>query len=171
MGEYNSKIRGTSETLFRVGLNGPQVKNVTDTILEARNEADDGYVIVRGADPVGANDLLTKSFFEANNAAANGQTMVKLPLVQASKTSTTVLPDNATIERAIMDVEVAYDANAQFLIDRTGDATVILMANGDSKMTKVGQYEVPQITNWGVTGAGTVQATLTNSPTVGSAIV
>lgn len=52
-----SKIKGTIETAFQIGLGGPLVKNSSGTI-EARNSADTAYAIVRAAEPAGTNDVV-----------------------------------------------------------------------------------------------------------------
>lgn len=65
-----SKIRGTVETLFQIGLNGPQFKqNLGPPVaIEHRDSADSGFVISRGSDPstgVGSsadNDHVTKHY-------------------------------------------------------------------------------------------------------------
>jgi hypothetical protein len=64
-----SKLRGTAETLFQVGLGGPQAKNNAGN-LEARNATDAAFVIVRGATPVAANDLATKAYVDAGDTTA-----------------------------------------------------------------------------------------------------
>ena len=53
-----SKIRGTIETLFQLGLGGPQLKN-NSSVIEARNSTDAGFVVVRGATAISGNDLVT----------------------------------------------------------------------------------------------------------------
>lgn len=154
-----SKIRGTYETLFQIGKAGPQLKN-NGGIIEHRNAADSAYVITRGLDPVGNNDLVTLSYFNANNAAALDLALVKMPLAFATKVSTATIPNNAIIRFAIIDVTTAYDGTTPtFAIKRTGDATVAPAAAGDTDLTTVGTYEVPQILSWGATGLGTVTAT------------
>lgn len=55
-------LRGTLETVFQIGLNGPQWKNVSG-ILEARDSNDGDYAIVRGLPGSGNNDLVTKQEF------------------------------------------------------------------------------------------------------------
>ena len=166
---FISKIRGTFETLFQIGKNGPNVKNNAG-VIEMRTAADDAFVITRGLAPVSDDDFVTKKHFDDNNSAATGLTLVEMPLALATKISTATIPDNATIEYAYIRVETAYDASALWNVQRTGDAPVAPMATGDSDPLVVGTYHVPQDdTNWGSTGAGTVTATLTNSPTVGAA--
>jgi len=58
------KLRGTIETIFRLGLAGPQIKN-NSGVIEIRNAADDGYAVVRGGLPVAANDFVIKSYADA----------------------------------------------------------------------------------------------------------
>lgn len=62
-----SKLRGTAETSFQVGLGGPQLKANAGNI-EARNSSDAAFVIVRGATPVAANDLVTKAYADLGDA-------------------------------------------------------------------------------------------------------
>ena len=59
-----SKLRGTFETLWQIGKGGPQWKNNAGP-LEARNATDAAFQIVRGATPVGADDLVTKAYADA----------------------------------------------------------------------------------------------------------
>lgn len=165
---FYSKIRGTFETLFQIGKGGPQIKN-SSGVIEARNSTDAAYVNVRGLDPVAAQDFVTLTYFNANNAAALDVAVVQMPLLLATKVSTTAIPNNATIVGAILDVTTAYDAGALWNIRRTGDATKNPLANGDSDPATIGTYHNPNLVNWGSTGAGTVTATLTNAPTVGAA--
>ena len=66
---FFSKLRGTFSTLFQLGDQGPQLKNNAG-VVEARNSADAAFVKVRGADPVGADDLVTKRYGDANYVTA-----------------------------------------------------------------------------------------------------
>jgi hypothetical protein len=58
-----SKLRGTIETLFQLGLGGPQFKN-NAAVIECRDSADATFVNARGADPVGVNDFATKQYID-----------------------------------------------------------------------------------------------------------
>jgi hypothetical protein len=60
---FYSKMRGTVETLFQLGLAGPQLKN-NASVIEARNAADAAFAIVRAADPTGYDDLATRRHVE-----------------------------------------------------------------------------------------------------------
>jgi len=56
-----AKIRGTIETIFQLGLGGPQLKG-NGGAIEARNANDSGFAIVRAADPVGPNDVVNLEY-------------------------------------------------------------------------------------------------------------
>ena len=171
MGEFNTNLRGTTETRFRVGKGGSQLKKISGSVMEVRDDTDAAYAIMRGLDPVGAQDFVTKSFHEANNDGADGDKTVVLPLALVNKTSTATLPDNAIIKQVVIDVKTAYDNSATLLVDRTGDASAILAAVAESDLSVIGQFEVKQITDWGSTGAGTVTGTISAAPTLGVADV
>ena len=64
----NYRVSGLSGDV-ELGKGGARVKN-TGGVIEARNNADSAYAIVRGLDPVGANDLVTKQYLEAYGAPA-----------------------------------------------------------------------------------------------------
>ncbi len=169
---FFSKIRGTFETLFQIGKGGPQLKD-NGGALDIRNNVDGAFVNARGADPVINDDLITLRYFNAHNAGATALTVVKMPLAQATKISSVAIPDNSVIWRAILDVTVAYNgASPTFKIQRTGDATVVVEDTGDSDLTAIGTYEVPQAKSWGATGLGTVTATFAGSGvTLGAAVL
>ena len=166
---FFEKLRGTFETIFQIGKQGPNIKNNSGAI-ELRNFADSTFVIGRGLDPVGINDFVTKGYFDTNNAAAQGLTYVKLTLAQATVVSTGVIPDNARILDVILDITTAYDATTTIALSRTGGGAAIA-ATGDSDPTVVGQYQIPQTTSWGATGAGTLTATVSGTPAAGVAVI
>ena len=58
-----TKIRGTIESAWQIGLAGPQWKN-NAAVIEARNSADAAFVKVRGLDPTGYDDLATRRHVE-----------------------------------------------------------------------------------------------------------
>jgi hypothetical protein len=167
---FFSKLRGTFETLFQLGKGGPNLKNNAG-IIEHRNNADAAFVIARALDPVAANDLVTLGYFNANNAAAQGVNVAKMPLLLATKVSTAAIPNSATVVATFLDITTAYDAGATWLIRRTGDAGKVLHGVADNDAAVIGTYDVPQALDWGVTGAGTVTATLAGVPTVGAAMI
>ena len=65
--ELLSRLRGTLQTIFRIGT--VQWKDSSGAV-EARNTGDTGYVVARGADPVGNNDFVTKQYLAASASKA-----------------------------------------------------------------------------------------------------
>ena len=61
-----SNLRGVLANLFQIG--GPTGVNLKENsgALEARDSGDAAFVIVRGDDPVGLNDLVTKGYGDTN---------------------------------------------------------------------------------------------------------
>ena len=51
-------------SVVELGKGGANVKN-SSGVVEARNNADDAYAVVRAASPVAANDVVTKAYLEA----------------------------------------------------------------------------------------------------------
>jgi hypothetical protein len=68
-----SELKGTIDPTFQIGGSaGPLVKGNAGAV-EARNAADSAYAILRGAAPVGANDLATKAYADGLvSATADG---------------------------------------------------------------------------------------------------
>lgn len=163
-----TRIRGTMSTIFQLGKAGPNIKN-NSGIIEMRNNADAAFVITRGLSPVGNDDYVTKLYFDTNNAAANGLTLVVMPLALVTKVSTSTIPDNARIEACWLEVTTPYDGGTTVKIARTGDATVEPMGTADNNPVVSKLYHVPQMQDWGATGAGTVTATIAGGPAAGAA--
>jgi len=67
---YTQKSIGTP---LELGEGGPRVKDNAGAI-EHRNAADDDFAIARGADPVGANDLVTKGVLDTISEASKEPT-------------------------------------------------------------------------------------------------
>jgi len=59
----NFGLKGVGNDI-QLGKAGPRI-NLSGSVIQARNAADGAYVIVRGLDPVGANDLTTKSYVDS----------------------------------------------------------------------------------------------------------
>lgn len=69
---YNYGLRGVSDNV-KVGNAGPRVKNNAG-VIEARNTADNAFAVVRSADPVGLDDVVTKRYLETrSNVIVTGQ--------------------------------------------------------------------------------------------------
>lgn len=119
-----AKVRGTIETIFQIGLSGPQIKNNSGNV-DVRNSADTGYVIVRGGTPVGDNDLTTKSYVD--------QISKPIPATLQFNGNNT-LPTNSATEQWYVVTTTGPNATiGQLLWDdgsATGTVTVMPALNG-----------------------------------------
>lgn len=173
LGDWLPKLRGTMSSLFQLGKAGPNIRN-NGGAIEARNNANSAFALLRALDPVAANDLVTLGYFNANNAAAVDVAVATMPLAQVTKISTASLPNNAQIVATVLVVTTAYDGvTPTFNIIRTGDATKNPLGTPDSDLATIGTYgSYDMVTNWGSTGLGTVTATFAGTGvTVGAAVL
>lgn len=83
-----SKIKGTIESFWQIGLGGPQLKNNAG-VLEARNSGDSGFVNFRVASPLGDNDAVTKQYAD---------TLSKPFVASAQFDGNNALPANTGVE-------------------------------------------------------------------------
>src|ERR1700682_2135529 len=87
-----SKIRGTQELLFQIGLGGPNLKN-NGGAIENRNAGDSAFAVARGATPVADNDLTTKAYVD---------TLATRSIVTAQISGASALPTNTGVEHFIV---------------------------------------------------------------------
>jgi len=117
-----SKVRGTIESVFQLGLAGPQLKN-NSGVIEARNVNDSAFVIVRGNSPVADNDLTTKQYVD---------TMTTRTVVSAQFDGNNALPANTATEHFYVVTTSGPNATiGQLLWDdgsSAGTATVLAAA-------------------------------------------
>ncbi len=163
-----SKIRGTIESAFQLGLNGPQWKANAGNI-EARNATDAAFVIVRGATPVAANDLVTKAYADSGSVIVDGGVQeIRFALGTATASSTTSIPNNAIVIAAELNVTTPYTGGATVSIGTAGSPSA-LQATTDNNPQAAGIYQVMQDTAY--PGPATVQATVAGAPIAGVAQV
>jgi hypothetical protein len=115
-----SKVRGTIESIFQIGLSGPNVKNNAGNI-EFRNAGDSGFVIARGASPIGDNDLVTKQYADTLN---------KPIVVTAQFDGNNALPANTGVEHFIVVSTTGANASIGQVLwdDGSGAGTVTVLA-------------------------------------------
>jgi len=160
------KMRGIIGNIFTFdSSDGPLLKNVTG-IIEARNAADSAYAIVRGATPVGANDLVTKNYVDG--AESGDITTIEIPFTFANAAgfvdSTFAAAVGGRLLNARVDITTAFDVAVTFIAGDTGD-TDRFIVSGDVKVNKVDVYDFPQYTD---TIASVFRVTLgAGAPTVG----
>ncbi len=142
-----SKIRGTVETIFQIGLAGPQVKNNAG-VVEMRDPTDAIFVITRGAAPVGNDDYTTKLYVD-NGTAGGVVREIRLAIgTSASQLSATSIPANAVGITAELDIQTPYTVATTISVGRAGSLS-LFMATTDSTPTVAGLYQVMQDTPFG----------------------
>jgi hypothetical protein len=95
---------------------------------------------------------------------------IRMPITNAaSQSSTTVIPANAVVARAVVTVTTTYSAGATISVGQTG-TTALLMATADSSPTIVNSYDAPQDTAWGASALA-VLVTIGGAPAAGAGFV
>lgn len=162
-----SKIRGTIETIFQIGLGGPQVKANAGAV-EMRDPTDAAFVITRGLDPVAANDYATKNYVDAGTLGGAIREVRFAIGTGAAQNSATTIPANAQIVDAELSVTTPYSAGATLAVGQTG-STSLLMGTTDSAPQTANRYAVDQDTAWGATPR-TVLVTVGGGPAAGAGV-
>lgn len=114
-----SKLRGTIEKFFQIGLGGPQFKNDTGEI-DARDAADAIFVNVRGADPVIDDDLTTKRYVDALAPSAGS-----VSYTPTDPNNWPNPPEPTNVQEALDDVAWARGFEVNFVTDCGADPTGI----------------------------------------------
>ena len=92
---------------------------------------------------------------------------IRMPITNAaSQSSTTSIPANAIIRRAMLDITTPYSGGATIAVGQTG-TTSLLMATGDNVATLANQYEASMDVAWGA-GALAVLVTVAGAPAAGA---
>jgi hypothetical protein len=162
-----TKIRGTIETRFQISLGGPQWKNNAGNI-EARNPADSGFVIGRGATPVAANDWATKAYVDSGSVIADGGVqLIRFAITTtAAQNSVTQIPSGAIVLSSFFDIQTPFTAGTTLTMGNAG-SPALLMGTTDSDATTIGIYEVPQDTAF-TPGPATLLVTVAGGPIAGA---
>jgi hypothetical protein len=162
-----SKIRGTIETIFQLGLGGPQLKNNAG-VIEARNPTDAAYVVVRGLDPVAANDFATKNYVDNGSGGQLNEVRYALG-TGAAQSSVTVLPAGSYVRRAALSITTPYSGGANISLGQAGSVS-LLAATTDVNPQAVGMYELSLDVPWGAAPLA-ILATITGAPAAGVGVV
>ena len=163
-----SKIRGTIESLWQIGLGGPNLKN-NGGVIESRNAGDSAFAVVRGATPVGANDLATKAYVDSGGASGAVQEIRFVIGTGASQSSATQIPANAFICSTEVEITTAYSGGATITVGQTGSAA-LLQGTSDNLATTLGIYQTPQDVSWGASPLA-VLVTIAGAPAAGAGVV
>lgn len=165
-----SKIRGTINTAWQIGLGGPNWNNNAGN-LEAQNSSISGFVIVRGATPVAANDLATKAYVDSGATVEDGglQVIRFAITTAAAQNSATSVPSGALVFDTFIEVVTPFSAGTTITVGNAG-SPALLMGTGDSLATAAGIYDVPQDTTF-TGGPATVLVTVAGGPVAGAGFV
>jgi len=165
---FFSKIRGTFESLFQIGgTAGGQVKNVAGPILEARNAADAAYIIMRGGDALGDDDLLNRRTGDLRYGA-NGVSMIRIPIALVTVASVAAIPAGAIVLRSRVTITTPYSGGTLIDVGDTGGTADLYFDQADNDPQTANIYETPQET---VGVAATITATITGAPVAGAGFV
>ena len=163
-----AKLRGTVETIFQLGLGGPNLK-ANGAVVEARDAADTAFVIVRGLTPVAANDLTTKGYVDSGTLGG-ALREVRIPIALAATTdSVTILPAGANVRRVAVEPTTPYSAGATIAVGQAG-STSLLMGTTDSNPQAAGIYESSLDQAWGAAPLA-VRVTIGGAPAAGAGVV
>jgi len=158
------KLRGTIESIFQIGLSGPQIKNNAG-LFEMRNDTDAAFVVTRGATPVGVNDYTTKAYVD---------TCVKEIQftfgIAATTDSLTSILIGSQIITAQVEVVTPFSGGATVELGNGTVANLIQDDTDNHLQSPAGNiFSVEQNTDWGIASAP-IRATVSGGPIVGSAI-
>jgi len=129
---FFAKISGVVQNFFQFGgPAGPALK-ANSGAIDARNAADTLYAIVRGATPVGNNDLVTKAYADVLN---------KPVVVTLQHDGTLALPANSGVEKwYVVTTTGGFATIGDLLWDDgqgVGTVTLVTAAEGRSIFTSV----------------------------------
>lgn len=168
-----SKIRGTIETIFQIGLGGPNLNNNAG-IIEAKNAGNSAFAIVRGATPVGANDLATKAYVDSGGASGAVQEIRFAIATAATTTSASQIPANAQITECQVEITTVYPGGTTISVGQAGALTLFQLTTDNLPTQAVaGAYNlfsVDQDTPQGATALA-VTATIGGAPGSGAGFV
>jgi hypothetical protein len=155
------------ETIFQIGKGGPQVKANAGN-LEGRDATDAAFVIVRGATPVGANDLATKAYVDSGAVIADGGVQeIRFAITNAAaQNSVTSIPSGAIVVDAELDITTPYSGGATITVGNAG-SPALLMGTTDNNPQANGLYQVHQDTTY-AGGPATVLVTIAGAPAAGA---
>jgi hypothetical protein len=164
-----SKIRGTIETIYQIGLGGPQIKNNSGA-LEMRNSSDTTFVITRGLTPVAANDYATKAYVDSGGASGAVQEIRFAIGTGASQASATSIPASAYVTECTVEITTPYSGGTTISVGQTGGSATLFQLTTDNLATANGLYTVNQDTL--TAGApATVSVTIAGAPAAGVGVV
>ena len=137
MGHF-SNDNGTQLSFFEIGgPTGPGI-NANGAALEVRNSANAAFAVMRGADPVAANDFVTLESLATVKGPVN---LVKVNVGLTTTASTAILPAGAVVRRVFLDVTTGYTAGATISVGAAGSVSAY-MTTAQNSPAVIDKYEV-----------------------------
>jgi hypothetical protein len=166
---FYEKLRGTIETIFQIGLGGPQLKDNAGNI-DARDPADAAYVNVRGLDPLIPQDLTTKFYVDSIATPANTQRTIRIPIALATVSSVTALSLTDRVFDCRVEIVTPYvfPVAGAITVGQAGSPTIFQVGTDNDPLV-ASTYDVPQDT--AAVAAASVLVTISGAPTAGSGFV
>lgn len=171
------QLLGTLQSFFRIGGPGSAgLKSVDANTLEMRNATDAAQGRLRGADPLAAQDYVTKNHFDTvapGVAPADAVKTVRLSVAASdgNTDSTTELPAGAIIHKVEAHFKTtAWDTGT--LLVQSKDTTVTVMATSDNFPTTLAGYIIENDDTWSVSGTADdrkIRCIVAGTPTSGAA--
>jgi hypothetical protein len=159
------RLAGTVASFFQIGGPGGPGWNDNAGVLEARNAANSGFVVVRGAPPVASNDLVTLGSLTSLAGVVN---TIRIPIALATVSSTNTIPAGAIIRRCTVNVSTLYSAGATIAVGTSATANLFQLTT-DNDPQVVGVYDVLQDTSEPTALA--MQVTIAGAPAAGAGFV
>ncbi len=160
MGLY-ARMAGIVTSFFTWGEGGPGI-NVNGAALEVKNNANSGFAVMRGANPVGANDFVTLGSLPGG---LDGPVLaISVAVGTANATSTAQIPLGAIVVGCQLNVTTPYSAGTTIEVGFTGTPGAFL-GLGDNTATAAGLYKADQQTTLG--GNEAVLVTVLGGPAAG----
>lgn len=142
-------LYGTILNAFRIGVDSNQVQLKNNSgVLEARNKADDNFVVVRGDSPANDNDFVTRSYLEgAGGVPSSVVRSTTLSFDHTGGETTSSLPAGAIVFLAIININTAFDAGT-VKIGTTADDDVLINTS-EVDITTEDEYTKISRISWG----------------------
>lgn len=118
-------LRATTETIFQLGIDGPQIKN-NSGVIEAKNSDDSALARIKAASPVNDNDVVDFITFKTKKGNI---------IVKGQADCSTAIPDNTTEKRFLVVTTPGNGAVIGDLLydDGSNSGTMAIIAKDDGR--------------------------------------
>jgi hypothetical protein len=142
---FFQKLRGTIESLFALGLGGPQIK-ASGGAVEARDPTDSGFAIARGLSPIAPNDLAAKLYVDLDGD----------PMAPSATYANTLIDGRVSQERWTRTIDATLLKSADYTYANGRVATEVRKVFAADGVTIVGQVTI----TYGYSGSAVTSETI-----------